>query len=140
MRHGITRQHGIALVSAIFLLVALAAMGAYMVTLSGVSLSTTDRALLGARTYFGAKAGLDWGVQRTITDATPPGNCTAIGAGTSFTLTGTALDGIAVTVTCASTPHGTNFVYYLTSTAKYGTAGSPYYAERKLEATFSNIR
>jgi len=48
---------------------------------------------------------------------------------------------VSVTVECSQSAHGTatDLVYYLKSTAIIGTAGSFDYAERRLEATVSNI-
>lgn len=131
-------QHGVALVSAIFLLVVLAALGAYMVGVSGVQQTTGNQAILGARVYFAAQSGLEWGIQRVI--STPAG-ATAVPCFASPTNIALEAD-ISVSVTCAKTDHaggGTTYsFFYLTSTATHGTAGNPDYAERRLETTVSN--
>ena len=57
-------ERGAALVTAIFLLVVLAAVGAYMLSVAGVQQSTTNRALLSARAHYAARAGIDWGIHR----------------------------------------------------------------------------
>ena len=62
---------GFALVTAIFLLVVLAALGAFMVTLSGVHQTTPTPALDATRVYYGAKAGLDWGIQQAVARVPP---------------------------------------------------------------------
>ncbi|MBI2313146.1 MAG: hypothetical protein HYU77_11660 [Betaproteobacteria bacterium] len=67
------------------------------------------------------------------------GDDRACAAGTNFTIAERALNGVAVTVTCSSTAHGAPAVYYLTSKATIGGLGSPAYAERRMEATVSNI-
>ena len=59
-------QHGLALVNAIFLLVVLAALGAYMVSVGGVQQATTTQALIAARVNLGAKSGLEWSINRVI--------------------------------------------------------------------------
>ncbi len=136
------RSPGQALVSAIFLVVVLVALGLSMVSLTGVQQDTGTKSLLSAKVYYGAKAGLEWGIQQAIAPATP-----VCGATTTFALTQTGLNGISVTVTCSSTTHGAgNFVYYITSCATNGTScaapgtlGNANYAERRLEATVSNI-
>lgn len=140
MRRPAAKQRGVALVSAIFLLVVLAALGAYMVTVSGVQQTTVNRSLIGARTYYVARAGLEWGIHRAVA---PPiagtGECTA--SSPQFGLAGNGLDDIQITVECVlawyALPGGGNdtFVYKITSTARHGTAGTVDYAERKLEAT-----
>ncbi len=136
MRRPAANERGMALVSAIFLLVVLAALGAYMLTLSGVEQTTVNRSLISARTYYAARAGLEWGIHRAVA---PPalgnGECTA---STQFGLTGNGLGDIQVTVECAAnlyTPGDNTYVYTIISTARHGTAGTVEYAERKLEAT-----
>ena len=123
---------GFAMVSAIFLLVVLAALGAYMITLSGTHQATPRQSILGTRVYFGAKAGLDWGIQQAIA----AGSCVA---STPVALAGTGLSGVTATVTCTSTAHTGGNVYRITSTAVTGTFGSLDYAQRRMEATVSNI-
>jgi MSHA biogenesis protein MshP len=140
------RSAGSALISAIFLIVVLAALGASMVNLSTVQEDTVTKSVLAARVYYGAKAGIDWAVQRTISDpAATPTRCVT-GPNPEFpatiTLTATGLAGVSVAVTCAQSQHGagtTAFTYYLTSIATTGTVGTPSYAERRMEATVSNI-
>jgi MSHA biogenesis protein MshP len=126
---------GMALISAIFLVVVLLALALTMVTLSTVEQDTGTKSFLSAKVYYGAKAGLDWGIQRALAPAVPVCN-----ASTTFTLTQAALNGVSVTVTCAASSHGAgNSVYYLTSIATIGTLGNINYAERHLEATVSDI-
>ncbi|HEX9395862.1 MAG TPA: hypothetical protein VF943_03890 [Burkholderiales bacterium] len=137
-----TRHVGSALISAIFLIVVLAALGASMASLSNVEHDTATKSLLSAQAYQSAKTGLEWGIQRTISEpsATAPARCTSIGAGTTFSPTGSGFGGASVTVSCASSTHDVGeFVYYLTSTATIGTVGTLGYAERRMEATVSNI-
>ena len=133
---------GSALLSAIFLIVVLAALGASMASLSNVEHDTASKSLLATQAYLSAKTGLEWGIQRVISEpsATAPARCTAIGGGSTFSPTGVGFGGASVTVTCASSTHGAGeFVYYLTSKATIGTVGSLGYAERRMEATVSNI-
>jgi MSHA biogenesis protein MshP len=137
-----TQNAGSALISAIFLIVVLAALGASMASLSNVEHDTAAKSLLAAQAYQSAKTGLEWGIQRVISEpsGTAPARCTAIGAGTNFSPTGTGFGGALVTVSCESSTHGAGeFVYYLTSVAKIGTVGTLHYAERHMEATVSNI-
>lgn len=132
-----SRQRGFAIVSAIFLVLVFAVMGAYMLTLSGVEHSTVDRALLNARAYFAARAGLDWGVHQAVSHPTVgSGSCSA---SAPFTLTGGSFVAVNISVECSqATASGTGrtyYIYYLKSTASYGTAGTSDYVERKLEAS-----
>ena len=57
----VRRQHaGFAIVSAIFLLVALALLGAYMVSFSNTQHITSAQDVQGSRAYWAAKGGLQW--------------------------------------------------------------------------------
>lgn len=128
-------ERGFAIVSAVFLLVVLAALGAFMVSLSGVGHATPSQALIATRVYYGARSGLEWGTHQAVSPAAGSGSCNA---STGFALSGTGLEGVSVTVTCSATTHTgptDYYVYYLTSTATFGSLGSPDYAERKMEAT-----
>jgi len=135
MNRRATHQHGVALVNAIFLIVVLAALGAYMVSVSGVQQTTVNRSLINARAYFAARAGLEWGIHRVVS---PLGFATACPATATFSPAGFGFDNVSVTVTCTSnlyTPGVDTTVYTLTSTATHGAAGTIEHAERRLEAT-----
>lgn len=143
------RCSGFTLISAIFLLVALAALGVYMVTISGVQQATTSHAVIAARTYYAAKSGLEWAINRAVNTGTGGGGARAIPllacANTTTTFTDASLPNINITITCGYSRHteggGTNSpfnVLVITSTAEYGAFGNPDYARRRLEATVSN--
>ena len=123
---------GFAMLTAILLLVVLAALAAFMITLSATHETAPRQSLLGTRVYYGAKAGLDWGIQQAIA----AGSCAA---STPIALAGTGLAGVTATVTCTSTAHAGGTVYRITSMAVTGTFGSLDYAQRRMEATVSNI-
>src|ERR687884_2395058 len=101
------RASGAALITALFLVAVLAAIGIAMSKLSNVEHDTRTKAVLAARVYYGAKAGLEWGIQQAITLDSCAGGTPAVGA---------ALAGVTVTVGCVRTVHGAgNLVYYITS-------------------------
>jgi MSHA biogenesis protein MshP len=135
------RSAGMALMSAIFLIVVLTGLGIAMMNLSNVEQDTASKAILAAKAYYGSKAGIDWGVQQAFAG----GSC----AGSTINLTQGSLNGVTVTVTCAAAQQGANTcgltgtsacqTYYLTSQATTGTLGTLSYAERRIEATVSNI-
>jgi MSHA biogenesis protein MshP len=139
-----SRSAGMALMSAIFLIVVLIGLGVAMMNLSNVEHDTASKAILSAKVYYGAKAGLDWGIQQAIAAGAP---CT--GAPSNFSLTQGSLDGVSLKVTCTGAPQGPSTcgltgtsvctTYYLTSQATTGTLGTLSYAERRMEATVSNI-
>ena len=131
----LTHSDGSALISALFLIIVLGALGASMMSLSTVQQDTATKSLLAARVYYGAKTGLEWAMQRAIAAGSCAGSST-------FTPAGPGFAGVSVTVTCAASQHGagtTVFTYYIRSTATTGTLGTLSYAERQMEATVSNI-
>jgi MSHA biogenesis protein MshP len=129
----VRRNSGVALITAVLLLTVLVAIGLALATVSKVEHDTGRKSLLSAKVYLGAKAGLDWGIQQAVA-------ASACAASASLALVETGLSGVSVIVSCESSNFsGSNDVYYLKSTASVGTVGAHDYAERRLEATVSNI-
>ena len=62
------RVRGFALVLAVFLIVSLAAIGAYLVTVANVQVESATKDELGTRAYQAARAGLEWGAYRALRD------------------------------------------------------------------------
>jgi MSHA biogenesis protein MshP len=136
-------QRGFTLMAAIFIIVILATIMGYMVSLSGTQRATSVLALQGTRAYEGARSGIEWGIQQVFT--TPGTMCSSAELGstpTSFPLSGPGLTGFRVTVNCNYTTHTekstTVSVYHLVALAEFDTFGSPDYVSRQLEATVSN--
>lgn len=136
--HAHDRQGGFSLVAAIFILVILALLGAFMLTMSVIERSTSSYAVQGARAYQAALSGIEWGVRQALTGSSCPASPT------TFPLTATGLNGFSVTVQCTSSDHvepqsdpGTFKVYVLTSTAATGTYGQPDYFSRSAQATIT---
>lgn len=129
-------QRGFSIVTAIFLLVVMSALGAYMLTFSSVQQTNSTLDLQGSRAYQAARAGIEFGLY----EVTRRGVCTA--AATPVTLAGT-LSAFTVAVGCTSyayTEAGRAVtVYQITSTAAQAgaSAGSPNSVERQLVATVS---
>ncbi|HJV83170.1 hypothetical protein [Noviherbaspirillum sp.] len=125
--------------SAIFLLIVLAALGAAMVTFSTAQHATSAQDIQGSRAYQAARAGIEWGVFQVLRGSPTPPVCNA---STPLTLGGT-LSGFAVTVECAVFPasgafneNGTSSqVFRITSTAVIGAEGSVARVERQLQVT-----
>lgn len=132
MKAGSVAQRGYAIVSALFLLVVLAAFGAYMATIGSVQHTSTALSVLGARAQFAARSGLEWAVSDIVNNGAAGLDC---GPGsTAFTVTG-----FDVTVSCTSqnvTEGSDNYtVYNLQSTARRGSLGDPGFASRTIVAT-----
>lgn len=122
-------QHGFAALAAIFLLVVLAALGAFMLTFSNTQQLTAAHDVQGSRAYWAARGGLEWGLASVIGASACPASPTAW-----------TLDGFNVSVSCArqsfSEGGTTRNLYRLTATAKQGTAvGTLSYIDRSVSAT-----
>ena len=140
-------QRGFALISALFLLLVLAAIGIYMVSISGTEHYTSLYALQSAKAYYAARSGIEWAAAQAV-PVTGTGNCP-----TPTTITpGGALAGFSVDVTCSDSnaagytesqlnPGGPAYhVYVITATA-YTTNiafGSLGYASRRIRATITD--
>jgi len=129
------KQRGISIVTAIFLMVVMAALGVAMMTFSTVQQITSAEDVQGARAYHGARTGIEWGVYKVLRES-------SCAASTALPALGGALAGFSVTVQCsASGPYpeagGSLSVYLITSTATQGTAGTVSYVERQLQTTIA---
>lgn len=128
------QQGGFAMVSAIFLMVVLALLGGLMVSMSNSQQIASVRDLGGTRTYYAARAGIEWGVYQTLQNNSCPAS-TSLPNAVSAT-------GYSVQVSCvASGPYDEGgasvTLYQITSTASTGTPGQHDRAERQLQAVVS---
>jgi MSHA biogenesis protein MshP len=125
-------QRGFSLVTAIFLLVVIAALGTFAVTLSTTQQQSAALDVLGSRAYQAARAGIEWGAYQALQN----GSCSA--TSTLAALPNT-LAGFSVAVTCISTATTEGGVpvtmYQLISIASQGT--SPTYVERQMSVTIA---
>lgn len=145
-------QQGFAAISAIFLIVILAALGAFMVTFSNTQQLTSAQDLQGTRAYWAARAGLEWGIGGvTASTGTPPGCPTAaapssassapVSSTASLPSGSTTFDGgFTVTVYCSradySEASATRSIYQFRSVASTGgNAGSIGFIERSISAS-----
>ncbi len=89
-------QRGFAIISALFILIVLALLGAFVINISGAQHIGSAQDLLGSRAYQAARAGIEWGAYR---QQQLPSSC--VGA-TNLAMPATAstLVGISVTVAC----------------------------------------
>ncbi|MBI2994809.1 MAG: pilus assembly protein MshP [Gammaproteobacteria bacterium] len=127
------RERGFSLVTAIFLLVVVAAIGTFMVTIGTTQQQTSLLSVLSSRALYAADSGMEWAIATVLnTDA-------CFGSPTTFTLGGGAASGYSVTGTCAVSSHtegpDTYNVFSLSATASLGSAGSPEYIRRSVRAT-----
>lgn len=138
------RQRGFSLASAIFLLVILASLGAFIVSLSGNQQLGLAQDVSGTRALAAARAGLEWGVCMMVpesgstttfcaTHGAAPAvafytGCTGVAASSTTTLAAGSFPGLpefTVKVDCARTcvdegascPGGSSNIYQITATA-----------------------
>ena len=142
------RQRGFVLVLAIFILVTLASIAAYLLTISNLQVQGAVRDELGSRAFQSARAGIDWGAYQILRAPAQPFaiGCAAGASTQTIALTG-QLAGFSVAVSCqagASQTEGANAyrAYSITATscnqaACPGTAGS-IYVERLLKISLVN--
>jgi len=140
MKPTLRRARGFALVLALFLIVSIAAIGAYLLSVSNVQVETGIMDEQGARAYQAARAGVDWGAYRVLRNATCPGGTTTIALPA-------ALSGFFAEVTCTSfgtesEGGGSVATYRIVSTGcnatpcASGTGAT--YVERQLQLTVAN--
>src|ERR1043166_2029791 len=99
MRVGASRRSGFALPAAIFLMVILAALGAYIVSINSLQTSSSSLDVLGTRAYQAARAGTEWGAFQVLRgSAVPPAGCFG---STTLTFAGPSLAPFPTTVTCS---------------------------------------
>ncbi|MDR1708962.1 MAG: hypothetical protein LBS70_04495 [Candidatus Accumulibacter sp.] len=127
---------GFVLPSAIFLLVVLASLAAFLVSISQTQNVTLAQNVQGSRAYEAARAGVEWGLFRVFAETPPVCDSTA----------SKTIEGFAVTIECTAYPNATDFymengnklrVYRLISTASNGTPGAMGFVERQIQATIA---
>ena len=122
-------QHGFAAIAAMFLVVVLAALGAYMVAFSNTQQITSAQDVQGSRAYWAARFGLEWAV------GSVPAGATACWA----TKPPASRDGFALTISCSVNSYAegaaTVYIFQLTSVASVGTVGSVGYIERSISTS-----
>ena len=94
---------GFTLVSALFILVVLAALGAAMAKISQRQHLGSAAEIETARAFQSARAGLEWGAFQVLRNPAPPAAAPACFSATSFNPPG-SLAGFTVTVSCTRTP------------------------------------
>ncbi|KXS32285.1 MAG: putative mannose-sensitive agglutinin (MSHA) biogenesis protein MshP [Candidatus Gallionella acididurans] len=128
-------ERGFSLISAIFLLVVIAALGTFAVTLSTTQQQSAALDVLGSRAYQAARAGIEWGAYQILRNSNPCPNQVLTGLPNT-------LSGFTVNVACTAYPvyneaGNTVNMYQLSSTAFQGTPNTPNYVERNLTVTIA---
>jgi MSHA biogenesis protein MshP len=127
-------QRGFSLVAALFLIVVVAALGAFAVRIGMGQQQTVNLSLLSARALSAANSGIEYGAYQALNAAT----C----ASATLNLTEAGLAGFTVSVTCSPSSHseagGAVDVYRIEALAAYGTYGTPDFVSRRVFATFAS--
>ena len=122
------QYRGFAAIAAVFLVVALAALGAFMVSMSNTQQLTSAQDFQGTRAYWAARAGLEWGISSANAATACPASPTTL-----------TVDGFSVVVTCgvaSFTEAGAAVkLIQLSSVAAVGTVGTIGYVERSVSAS-----
>ena len=95
------RSAGFTMVSALFILVVLAALGAALAKISMRQQLGSAAEIESARARQGARAGLEWAAFQVLRSPAPPSAAPACFGTTSFSVPG--ITGMTVTVNCSST-------------------------------------
>ena len=137
------QQRGFALVAAIFIVVVLAMLGIMMVTIGGMERATASAAVQGARAFYAARSGVEWGTFGALNNTAPTcGAAPSTPTTNTFNLAVTGLNGFTVSVVCSYTTHrersDTYNVYVITATATSGGFGDADHVSRTLHATVTD--
>jgi MSHA biogenesis protein MshP len=130
----VRQQRGSALIIALFLIVVVALLAAFGVTVGGSQRQSTTVSMMADRALAAARSGTEWAGYRALVN----NSCVA---NRVLALNEGALRGFRVIVACTSRPHTeavTYNVYDVTSESQFGTYGSADYVSRKIQARFSN--
>jgi MSHA biogenesis protein MshP len=144
-------QRGLTLVSALFVLVVLAALGAALAKISQRQHLGSAAEIDAARAYQSARAGIEWAAFQVLRNPAPPAAAPACFGTTSFQPPG-SLASFTITVSCTRTPGSgsvndgsTALVFYrlvanacnAPSSGTCPASGAPgvTYAERQLTST-----
>jgi MSHA biogenesis protein MshP len=147
---------GFSTVVAIFLVLALAVLGALIASVAGLQQSSSQLDLLGVRAYHSARGGLEWGAHHLLDPHNAEPACgikSCPASPTNLSGFGGSLSGFTVTVSCtqtAATTEGNRQVRVFTVVANacnqpFGgacpnAAPGDGYVSRELQATFSKCK
>jgi MSHA biogenesis protein MshP len=116
----LSANKGFSIVSAIFLLVILTALGAAILNISTVQHASSALDVQGARAYQAARAGIEWGLYTKLQTSTKNTYCNnaATPTSTSFSMpAGTTLSSFTVTVVCSYFPRAVTPTAAMTTSA-----------------------
>jgi MSHA biogenesis protein MshP len=113
------KQRGFAAIAAIFLVVLLAALGAFMVSISNTAQLDSAKDIQGSRAYWAARAGLEWGLGSANAVASPSN----ITSSTCTSATPLSIEGFSVQVSCTVATYVDGDPHYLIKIMSVASAG-----------------
>ncbi|MCK5647955.1 MAG: hypothetical protein KAI22_03665, partial [Gammaproteobacteria bacterium] len=136
------RQKGVSLVAAIFVMVALAAIGVAMVTLSSVTSTTSALNIEQTRAYYAARSGMEWAISVVSSNDTNfNDSCSGVTGASWITIEGFAISvdscidlcpGCCNSLaSCAVLPRVTT----ISMSAAKGSSGDIFYVKRQIQTT-----
>lgn len=141
-------HRGFSLPTAIFLVLVLWLLGAFIVSITGTQQIGFALDVQGARAYQAARAGVEWAAyhaldpNNTVVPPTDLPSCPT--SPTTLSALAGTLAPFTVTVTCGETDatEGNRNIrtYLIVSTAVSGAPGTPTYVERQLQALLSKCK
>lgn len=124
---------------AIFLIVVVALIAAFIVTVGSVQHTTSAFAVVGARAHFAAMSGVEWGAQQVLDNPVTP---TCFPSPSTFTVSGGGSGNFTLTLTCAQTTVTEAAVSYevfdFDVLAEFGTSGQEDYFSRTVSASVTS--
>ena len=132
------RQNGFSIVSAIFLVVVIALIAGFLVSIGSVQQATSAFSIVATRAHFAALSGVEWSVHQVLANPLAP---TCFASPTSFNLGGAGTGNFVITAECteAEVTEGPDdySVFDLDVTAEFGVSGQEDYFRRKISASVS---
>ena len=126
----LTKQKGVSIVTAIFLIVVLALMGTGMVSLLSTSQQSISQEITSAKTYMAGRSCLQWGMYQAVYTATAGSHTN------TFNNANSSLFNTQCTTDITSlTADGLTF-FNITATANFGVVTDPEYSQRTMRLQF----
>lgn len=130
---------GFSLIAAVFLVVVVALMATFLVSIGTLGRSAAAYAVVEARARFAAASGIEWAAAQVLADAAAP---TCFASPTTFALGDVGSDGFIVTARCAASDvseGNTDYrVFALEVVAERGQPGDEEYFRRALTASVAS--
>lgn len=134
----LSAQRGAALISVIFLIVTVAAFGAFAIRTGMDSEQQSSLALQEVRAAAAAYSGVEYAVNRLSASANPI--CADVPPMLNFPAGVRGLSGMRVVLACSAPPvqPPTGRIFEITATAQFGVFGNPDYVQRVRTRSVSN--